>query len=190
MEKVKTYVMQLAFDGITYSHGKVVELLDKFGVICENFPFKLYPEPKELPKRDWLGQHGVDVYVPSTIPMKEYRLDVEFLYVGKDDYKAGVNDTRKIREDINNFIKFLYGRIGSGVSGDTVQSGRLAVYNEHTKIGRKDITVNKVDPKLFLCDNSDDEAIARFVVTFDINDPVTDVTPSETQGVVTDLTFT
>ena len=192
MEKVKTYIQQLAFDGLNYTKGNVVDILTSFGIICQEIPFKYKPEAKELPKRDWAGYHGADVFTPDGgLPIKDYTLDVEFMYVGKDDYKAEASDERKIRADIKAFIDFLYGYAKApGQSGD-VQTGRLAIYNERTAIGRKDVTVKKVDPKLFLCDPWDDECLARFSATFDINDPVTDVTPVEVQqtGVVTDLTW-
>lgn len=191
MEKVKTYIQQLDFNGISYSKGKMSDLLTDFGIIIQNFPFKVLPEAKELPKRDWAGEHGVDVYVPKVMPVKDYKLEIECLYVGKDDYKAGLGDERLIRKDITDFIEFIYGhsKAPGQDANNNVQSGRLAIYNEHTKNGRKDVTVSKVDPDLFLCDSTDDECIARFKVTFNINDPVTKVQPVETSG-VTNLSWT
>jgi len=190
MEKVKTYITQLSFDGLDYSRGNMVDLLTSFGIICQETPFKILPEAKELPKRDWSGYHGTDVYVPAGgLPVKDYTVDVEFLYVGKDDYNAAQGDTRLIRADITAFAKFLYGHTAAPGQTGGVQSGRLAIYNEHTKIGRKDVTVKRFDPKLFLCDPWDDECLARFTVTFDVNDPVTDVTP-QTQNNVTNLYWT
>lgn len=183
MATVNTYVQQLRFDGTAYTKGSVVDLLNKFNIVCQDFPFKKFPEPKELPERDWSDEHGVDVYVPDTLPMKAYTIDVEFLYVGT---------TQNIRTYISNFISFLYGRI-KGDANDTVQSGRLAIYNDYTGIGRKDIIVSKVDNELFFDTDADPDAVAKFKVTFNVCDPVTDVTPTTTtqngQTVVTGLNF-
>ena len=187
MEKVKTYIQQISFTGLSYTAGKMSDILTDFGIICEDIPFKFLPEAKELPKRDWVDQHGVDILVPDVVPIKEYDLDVEFLYVGKDDYKAQQGDTRLIRQDIMNFIKYLYGHTKAPGQSGGIQSGRLAMYNERTKIGRKDVTLKKVDPKLFLCDNADDECIARFTLTFSVNDPVSDVTLYPATGTPTAL---
>lgn len=194
MERVKTYIQQLAFNGLTYSKGKAVDLLDSFGIICDEIPFEYKPEAKELPKRDWAGYHGADIFTPvGGLPIKDYTIDVTFLYVGKDDYDAVSGDTRLIRADIKAFIDFLYGytKAPNQDLSNTVQSGRLAIYNAYTKIGRKDVTVNKVWPNLFLCDPTDDECLARFTVTFDVNDPVTDVTPtfSSQTGVISELVW-
>lgn len=191
MEKVKTYIQQTAFDGITYTKGTMVDLLTSFGIICEDIPFKYKPEADDLPKRKWVGEHGSDVYIPAGgIPLKDYRIDVDFLYVGGNDhdYPLSPADERLIRRDLKAFIDFLYGH-AKGAQGDTVQSGRLAMYNEHTAIGRKDVTVSKAEPKLFLCDPWDDECLARLTVTFDVNDPVTDVTPVTVNN-VTNLSWT
>ena len=193
MEKVKTYIQQLSFNGLSYTKGNVVDLLTAFGIICQEIPFKYKPEAKELPKRDWAGEHGTDVYTPDGgLPIKDYTIDVEFLYVGKDDNKASQSDTRKIRTDIKAFIDYIYGHSKAPGQTGGVQNGRLAMFNEHTGIGRKDITVKKVDPNLFLCDPWDDECLAKFTVTFDVNDPVTNVIPTVSQqtGLVTELSWT
>ena len=180
MSSVNTYIQQLKFDGSTYTKGSVINLLDKFKIICQDFPFKILPEPKDLPERDWPDEHGVDVYVPNAIPMKPYTTDVTFLYVGDDE---------TIRTDISDFINYLYGII-KGSSEDTVQSGRLAIYNDYTGIGRKDVIVSKVDNELFFDNSSDPDAVAKFKVTFKVCDPVTEVTPViNGQNVVTDLNF-
>lgn len=165
MAKYNTYIQQLHFDGTTYMKGSVVDLLDKFKLVAMDFPFKKNPKPKDLPTRDWAGSDGVDVYVPDQIPMKEYEIEVTFLYVGTE---------LSIRTDISNFIDFIYGR-SKGAIADIVKSGRLAVYNEYTGLGRKDIVVSHVEPDLFEV-SDDPDAIAKFNVKFMVYDPTTEVT--------------
>lgn len=179
----KTYIQQLSYDGTTYTKGSVVDLLKTYKIICQDFPFKKNPKPKDLPTRDWAGADGLDVYVPDDIPMKSYEIDVTFLYVGT---KAD------IRTDISNFIDFLYGRIKADNS-DTVKSGRLAIYNEYVGMGRKDVVVSDIDNELLYCYDTDPDAVAKFKVKFTVYDPTTAVTPTtgvyDGETVVTQLNF-
>lgn len=172
----KLYIQQIEFDGSTYTKGKPIDTLEKFNVVCEECPFVLFPERKDLPTRDWADQHGLDAYIPSVLPIKEYDLDVKFLYKRTRDGSNVTDDT--VRTEIKNFIKFLYGRVGSGVTGDTVMNPRLAIYSEDTGIGRKDVVISKVGNKIFFHTDYDDDVVADFEVKFTVMDPVTDVTPS------------
>lgn len=167
MPTYNTYVQQIKFDGTTYTKGSVIDLLSAFKVICQEFPFKRNPKPKELPTRDWAGEDGLDVYIPDKLPIKHYDMEVVFLYKGTEE---------TMRTDLNNFIDFLYGRI-KGDSNDIVRSCRLAIYNEHTGIGRKDIVVSDVENEIFYLTDSDSDAVAKFKITFTVYDPTTDVTP-------------
>ena len=176
---LKTYIQQMHFDGTTYSKGVVVDLLDKFGIACEEFPFKLFPEAKELPQNDWPGEDGKEVYVPKEVPLKAYDIDVTFIYKGTE---------ANMRKDIKDFILFLYGR-NSGAAGAS-----LAVFDEHIGFGRKDVRCTKVSNELFYNEDYDDEKLARFKVTFSVDDPMTEVTATyyEEGGVqkIYDLEFT
>lgn len=166
MAVYNTYVQQISFDGTTYTKGTVVDLLETFNIISQDFPFKKNPKPKDLPTRDWAGEDGLDVYVPEKIPMKNYDIDVTFLYVG---------DEQNIRTDVGNFLDYIYGRVGAN---GAFKSGRLAIYNEHVGIGRKDIVVSDVDNEIFYCSEYDPDAVAKFKVRFTVYDPTTDVTPT------------
>lgn len=193
MAQYKTYIQQLAFNGIGYDYGSVVDILETYKIVAQDFPFMKNPKPKELPTRDWAGEDGLDVYVPTHLPMKSYDIDVTFLYVRNisdvtGSTIVGESETarrdRLMREDIGNFIDFLYGRVKGDVS-DSVQSGRLAIYNEYTGIGRKDIVVSEVDNELFECDDCDPDAIAKFKVKFTVYDPTTEVIPTMSGSSVT-----
>ena len=193
----RTYIQQLSYDGQSYSKGSVVDLLDKFHIICQDFPFKKNPKPKDLPKRDWVGEDGLDVYIPEVIPMKEYDIEVTFLYVRStsENTQTVLGETAEqtrnklMRKDIGDFIDFIYGRIKGG-SSDTVQSGRLAIYDECTGIGRKDVVVSEIDNELFYVTDEDPDVVAKFKVKFSVYDPTTDVTPATGQNgvVVTPIT--
>jgi len=177
----KTYIQQLEFDGITYNKGTVVDLLDAFNIACQDFPYKRIPKTKDLPTRDWAGEDGLDVYVPKgSVPAKSYDIDVEFIYVGTE---------QTMRDDLIAFINFITGR-ASGASGDVVRSGRLAIYDEHVQMGRKDVVVSEIDNELYYRSDCDNDKVARFKVKFNVFDPTTEVSLIKSHsGAVTNLNF-
>jgi hypothetical protein len=180
MSEINTYIQQIKFDGNTYSKGSVVDIKETFNIVCQDFPFMKNPKSKELPKRDWSDEDGLDVYVPDTLPMKHYDIDVVFLYVGTEN---------NIRNDISNFIDFIYGRI-KGNNGDSVKSALLAVYNEYVGMGRKDIVVSEVENEIFYISDNDPDAVGIFKVRFTVYDPTTIVSPvKDSSGKVTELSF-
>ena len=162
----KTYIQQLSYDGTDYTKGSIVDLLTAYKIICQDFPFKKNPKPKDLPTRDWAGEDGLDVYIPDQIPMKSYDIEVTFLYVGT---------VANIRTDISNFLDFICGRI-KGNNSDTVKSGRLAIYNEYVGMGRKDVVVSDIDNEIYHATDCDPDAVAKFKVKFMVYDPTTEVT--------------
>lgn len=162
MEIKKTYIQQLSFDGKSYKKGIVVDLLSAFNIVCSDFPFKLLSEAKDLPTRDWAGEDGRDIYIPQKICVKNYDVEAQFLYKGTED---------RISKDVADFINFIYG------CNDGAIGGRLAIYDDYTKIGRKDVHVISIDNDVYSCDNSDPDAIATFKVKFSVEDPITNVVP-------------
>lgn len=176
----RTYVQQLGFNGKTYTKGTVVDLLERFNIACQDFPYKRNPKSKDLPTRDWAGEDGLDVYIPEgALPAKSYDIDVEFIYVGTEE---------TMRDDLSAFIGFITGR-EKGASGDIVQSGRLAVYDEHVQMGRKDVSVVEIDNELYYRSDHDEDKVARFKVKFNVYDPTTEVTPSRSGSNVTGLVW-
>lgn len=164
MKIYRTYIQQSYFDGINYQKGEVVDIYKEFNVVCQSFPFVMYPEPKELATRDWGGADGRDVYVPNRIPLKHYDLEATFLYKGTQE---------SMRKDISAFISFLYGRNKGAVGG------RLFVYNEYVAMGRKDIFVSNVGNDVYDYSDCDPDAVAVFKVKFSVEDPSTEIKPKE-----------
>lgn len=176
----KTYVQQLGFDGETYTKGSVVDLLNKFNIACQEFPYKRNPKSKDLPTRDWAGEDGLDVYIPEGgLPTKSYDIDVEFIYVGTEE---------SMREDLAAFIDFITGRAKADPRNE-VQSGRLAIYDEHVQMGRKDVVVSEIDNELYYRSDFDNDKVARFKVKFNVYDPTTEVTLSKNGDNVTGLVW-
>lgn len=143
------------------SNAPVVDSLDNWGVVCKDFPFKLYGEAKELPSHNWLDEDGADEYVPKELKIAEYEIDVEFAYKG---------DMGTANTNIRGFLDYLTGRGGTGAE--------LKVYDTYTRIGRQHVRFVSVDEDVFVRQEDGGDVVV-FVVTFKINDPVTEITLSK-----------
>ena len=173
--------MQTSWDGSTYTKGHVCDTFAEFNVVCADLPFKLYPESKEVVTKDWVGEHGVEAYVPSQLRIKDYDMEATFLYTG--------NNQSLMRERIDEFIRYLQGRI-SPVDNSPI-GARLAISEEYTQTGRKDVVFQSVEFDTWWASSEEDtEFIARFKVKFHVYDPVTNVNQVITGNVVTNLTWT
>lgn len=139
-------------------NGGVIDSQKEWGIVCKEFPFLLYGESKELPKRDWLDEDGEDVFFPNSLAMAAYDLDVEFAY-------RGVMDSANVA--IRGFLDYLTGRDGSGAN--------LSVYDTYTKIGRQGVYYKKVSPDVFVRNTSEGDVVT-FTVTFRVTDPTTQIT--------------
>lgn len=139
----------------------VVDTFDNWGIVCKDFPFKLYGEAKELSSHDWHDEDGDDEYIPSELKIASYELDVEFAY-------KGAMDTANSK--ISDFLDYLTGRGGTGAE--------LQVYDTYTKIGRQGVRFTSVDDDVFWRQEEGGDVVV-FVVTFKVNDPMTDITLSK-----------
>lgn len=143
----------------------VVDTLDNWGIVCKNFPFKLYGEAKELPSHDWKDEDGDDEYIPDVLPIAAYEMEVEFAYKG-DMFTANSN--------IKGFLDYLTGREGDGAE--------FMCYDTFTRIGRQKMRFVSVSEDIFHRDQNNSEYgcdVIVFSVTFKVNDPVTEITLSK-----------
>lgn len=172
----RLYILQALYDGENYTKSSPIDTYEDFRVMCSAVPFKLLTDAKDVVTKDWKGEHGLEVYIPSSARIKDYDLEVTFLYCGEHE---------DMRDDIQGFLKFLYGL------NDGAISARLAMYDEETRTGRKDIRLVNVKYNTWWDEpDLDDEAIAEFVCQFHVYDPVTDVSPVIYINTITDLTWT
>lgn len=174
MEKQKTYIQQISYDGSSYTKGSVVDIETEFGCIASDFPLLIGEEMKEVVAREWAGEDGRDVYMPPTPPMQHYDSKATFTFKGTD---------YTLRANITKFIRYITGRNSLAVGG------MLAIYNAYTQNGRKDVHVSKIGSDLYYNETYDDEKVASIDVTFVVEDPVTEIEPVEVEGKVTDLKF-
>lgn len=138
----------------------VVDTFGNWGIVCKDFPFKLYGEAKELPSNDWKDGHGDDEYVPDELKIASYEIEVEFAYKGA----MNAANTK-----IRGFLDYLTGKGGTGAE--------LMVYDTYTKIGRQNVRFVSVEDDVFWRQEDGGDVVV-FVVTFKVNDPVTDITLS------------
>ena len=184
----KLFIMQTDFDGISYTKGLPVDTLTAYNVVCRDFPFKLFPDTKDVVTKNWKGSHGADAYIPSVNMIKDYDIDVQFLYVGTHS---------NMRTQIGKFIKFLNGMVGAHIVpsygeeyDETAVGARLAIYDQYTQIGRKDIRVSSVEfGGWWDMPDFDTDCIADFKVRFHVFDPVTDVTPTYSGGQINTMVW-
>lgn len=157
----KFLIQQQTYNGSQYTNvGSVIDTQVEFNVVCQEFPFKYLPETKDLPKRDWVDEHGEEVYIGSNgLKMSAYDVEAKFLYVGTEQNMAA---------DLKRFISFLYGRNTGGAP-------YLSIYDEYTEIGRRGVYVQNVDDELYFFNDTSVEAIAQLKVKFRVTDPVTDI---------------
>lgn len=176
----RLYIMQTTFDGTEYTKGSVLDTFEEYNVICSDMPFVLFPEAKETVTLDWVGEDGVEAYIPHRLRVKDYDLEATFLYVGDHD---------NMRQDVDRFIKYLQGRISD--VDENPAGARLAISEEYTQTGRKDVVfVNAAYPEWWNSREQDDEALAVFKVKFHVYDPMTDVVPIYSGSKVVGLTWT
>lgn len=143
------------------SDALVVDTLDNWGIVCKDFPFKLYGEAKELSNTDWMDEDGDDEYIPSELKIASYEMEVEFAY------KGAMNSANT---NIKAFLDYLTGRGGTGAE--------LMVYDTYTKIGRQSVRYVSVDDDIFWRQEEGGDIVV-FVVTFKVNDPITDIVLSK-----------
>ena len=169
----KFLIKQQTYNGVSYTDvGDVVDTQSTFGVVCQECPFKILPESKELPTGQWYDEDGEDVFIPlDGLRFEAYDMEAKFLYAGNKS---------NIASDLKSFIDFIYGRVnivnGQKVAINPTKNVALAVYDEYTEVGRRGVYVKSVDDDIFLYDDSDTEAVGIFKVKFRVTDPVTDVT--------------
>lgn len=182
------YIQQISFDGESYTMGTFIDTYRNYDFACKEFGEMIMPEPKPLVTRDWPGEDGLEVYVPSTLRMKEFDIDAEFILLGDesvvDDYDEDEDATSEALVLRNSFVQFLYGRRFDGTNA------RLAIYDKHSELGYKDVVVKKVTPDTSERQYRGNVAIYVLKVTFTVYDPVTSVHPVyNSSGVATGLTW-
>lgn len=126
----------------------------EWNIWIKSVPFKVFPDMKDIPSRDWYDENGDDEFLPSTPFYKAYEIECEFVYVGA--YESA-------NTQIKSFLKYL------------AEGGFFKFYDTYTKIGRTNIRYVSNDEDIFYRREGNDD-IVQFKVTLKVNDPITDIT--------------
>lgn len=144
----------------------IIDTISDFGMFCMEDNFTICNKIKEPTKRSWADSDGDDEYIPeSGLKYESYEKEIKFGFKG---------DAFGANKKLEGFLEYL--RL----------SGRIKIYSEFTKIGRRDVRLSSVsttldrDPK--------DKDILIVTLTFKFNDPSTNIVPVfNDSGVITNL---
>ena len=169
----KVYFQKMIYSGASYKKGDVKETVKDFSVYIQEVPFILLSDMKEVAKRDWHDEDGIDVfYDNSNPPAKDY--DIEITCEAKSD------DVSDLRAKVDAFIKYITGSDGDGCV--------FAIYDTHCQAGRYNVRFSKVSQKVWFNMDSDDTKILVFQITMRVDNPRGNVSlVAESNGTVTDL---
>lgn len=130
---------------------------DAYSIWVESVPFKLIGGAKELYANNWHDENGLDEYVPEQLKIDSYDLKIAFIYRGSIEGSA---------VSIKRFLDYLTGADGTGAE--------MSIYDPYYKIGRGEIRYKSVYDDAEIIEGGDD-SLVKFSVTFQVNDPVTEV---------------
>ncbi len=120
----------------------------EWGIYIKSLPFKLFPEMKDLPSRDWYDENGDDEFVPDSPVYKAYEIECEFVFIG-------VHGTANVQ--IKSFLNYL------------AVGGKFKMYDTYTKIGRTEVRyMSYSEDVLYRREGGDD--IVVFSVKLKVND--------------------
>lgn len=172
MEPYRLYIQQTSYDGELYSYGQVVDTYEEWGVVCSRSPYRRFGDPKDVATRNWLDEHGEDVYIPQNVKFKKF--DAEFTFL----CSAAPNN---LRRSVRDFLQYLAG--GDGGDVVTAVGARLVIYDTYNQIGWKDVRMKSYSTDGLLMTRGEDEAVLEFKVTFEVYDPYTQVVLHENNGI-------
>jgi len=125
----------------------------EWNIYIKSIPFRIFPDMKDIPSRDWMDEHGDDEFVPDTPYYKAYEMECEFVYVGTHG---------TANEKITAFLKYL------------AEGGKFKIYDTYTQIGRTQVRyMSYNEDVLYRRDGQDD--IVVFSVKLKVNDPLTQI---------------
>ena len=141
--------------------GTTIDTQDVWGIVCKDFPFKLYGDVKELPSQNWFDEHGNEEYIPNHLYINSYDITAEFAFKGTRE---------SANAPIRGFLNYLSGNDGLN------QGAELSVYDTYTKIGRQKVRYISVSDELIIARDDSNGDVFTFKVKFRVNDPITDIT--------------
>ena len=164
MNPYKLYIMQTSFDGTSYTTGDTLDTLETWNIVCAKSPYRRYGDPKDVATRNWLDEHGEDVYIPQDVKYKKFDAEFTFICNGAPSM---------VKQNVKDFLKFLSGKACSQYN--TPVGPRLAIYDAYNDIGWKDVRLKSFSNDGLLLTRGEDEVVLEFKVVFEVFDPFTAV---------------
>lgn len=164
----KFFIKQQTYDGSNYTDvdGSVKDIYDEFGIVCQDFPFKYFPEKKDPAKREWPDEDGEDVFIPSGgLKTSAFDIEVKFLYAGAVYGTDVASNSTTMYAKIVNFIDFITCK---DVGGRVM----LAMSDEYTGLAFQGVYVKEVGNELYEYNDVNLNGYAVFKVKFRVTDPV------------------
>jgi len=145
-------------DGTT-ANDTTVHDSDEWGIRIMDFPLKIKGDAKEIPTNDWHDEHGLEAFLPDTLPISAYEAMAQFVFKGK----KGTAGTK-----IKSILDFL------------ANGGYFKIYIEEYKQGRQHVRYDSYESVAEYIDDDDDntdgEDIITFKVKLQVDDPETQIT--------------
>lgn len=125
----------------------------EWGIYIKSIPFKVFPDMKDVPSRDWMDENGDEEYIPDTPYFKAYEMECKFVFIGAN----GTANTQ-----IRSFLEYL------------ANGGMFRIYDTYTKIGRSEVRyVGYSEDILYRRDEDND--IVVFSVILKVNNPIDEI---------------
>ena len=178
MTPYKLYIQPLSYNGRSYFRGTTRDTFESWGIVCSKSAFRYYGDPKDVASRNWLDEHGEDVYIPSAVKVKKFDAEFTFLCNGPENV---------VKYNVRQFHRFLMGMSWTykdGRSDITVsaEGARLALYDTYNSLGWKDVRLKSFSTDGLVMDNSDDEIVLEFKVVCEVFDPYSAVSVALRHG--------
>lgn len=164
----KVYLQKLLYSGTTVSKGAVKETGADFSVYPSEVPFIAIGDTKDVAKRDWYDEDGLDVFYDSAPKLKDYDLEITCL--------AKAETVDGLRKNVNSFISYLSGGDGKG--------NVFALYDTHCGAGRRNVRfVSFSEDSYYNIDEIDNLKLLSFKIKMHVDDPRTEVTLGKAKDV-------
>lgn len=162
----KVYLQKMIYSGTSFTKDEVKETVKDFSVYIQDVPFILLSDMKDVAKRDWHDEDGIDVLYNNKPTMKDYDMDIVC--------QAKSETVSELRDTVDAFLKYLTGDDGKG--------SVFAIFDTHSNAGRKNVRFFKVSQKTWFNMDSDDTKILVFQITMHVDSPRSKVSLTTDKG--------
>ena len=145
----KGFYLQKGTDTVKESNAE-------WNILVQKFDWKmLIWKPKSYAETDWPGHNGKDAFVPDQLMFESNKIKLTFLYMG--DYGT-------FYDKLNSFMSYL------------AVGGYFKIQDKFSGVGRQKVKWVDSESPTMIAHNELDGDKFTFALTFEIDDPVTNIT--------------